>query len=119
MGKKNISIALFPTILVILICFIQRNSIFILNSMDLKGLSIISVVLVFPIVFLVQGVLAMVNNTHKILALGVSLISYLIYLFFIMKESTLIYIAFYIVWYVIGILIGSVIKKYSDNFKIR
>ena len=119
MNKKNISIALFPTIIMILICFIEKSSIFKFSPMDLKGLLIVSVVLIFPIIFLIQGIIATANNTNKIVSLGVSLISYLVYLVRIMKEAALMYIVFYFVWYVLGIFVGTLIRKYSGKFKIK
>ena len=119
MNKKNISIALFPIIIMILVCFIKKSSIFKFSPMDLKGLLIVNVVLIFPIIFLIQGIIASVNDGNKIISLGVSLISYLVYLILIMKEAALMYIVFYFVWYVLGSFIGSLIKKYSSKFKIR
>ena len=117
MNKKNISIALFPTIIMILIYFIRNNSIFEFSSMDLKGLLIISIVLFFPIIFLIQGILVTTYDINKISSISISLVSYLIYLFFIMKETVLEYIVFYLLSYIIGVVIGNVIKKYIIKFK--
>lgn len=117
MNKKNTSIALFPTVIMILICFIQRSSIFKIRSMDLKGLLIVSIVLIFPMVFLIQGIVATANNANKIVSLGVSLISYLVYLIFTMKEIALMYIVFYFVLYMVGVFIGILIRKYMINLK--
>lgn len=108
--KKNIIISLFPITVLILFLIIEKS--FLFTPMDLKGITIISIALTFPIVFFIQGIIVILKEANKIIPLVISLVSYFIYLVSVMKKTAFIYIIFYFALYLLGISLCTVIQKY-------
>ena len=102
MNKSNIFSILFPSLIMVLISIISYTNILSLSDMDGKGLLIISLVLLFPLLFLVQGVSCAITNTSIVASLLVSILTYLPLMFVFMNESAVVYILYYAISYFIG-----------------
>ena len=87
------------------------------NVIEFKGIFILSLILLFPLLFLLQGIISAVNNTNVLLALGISTLDFIILMMVYLNDSASIYILIYLVFGLIGYIITkSIIKiKISKN----
>ncbi|WP_435630763.1 hypothetical protein [Clostridium botulinum] len=81
------------------------------SGIDFKGIFIISLILLFPILFVIQGILCALNNINIFLSLGVSILDFIILMFIYMNESAFIYNLIYLIFGMIGYLITKTIKR--------
>lgn len=110
MKVKKVLISLFPAIIMIVLWILQ---ILLKDSfLALRGVIMIEIVLIYPVVFFLQGLFTKLGNMGEILPLIISIISYLIYLVVIgMQKTAFIYIVFYFAWYTAGDSLGFIIKN--------
>ena len=104
MKRNNLITILFPSLIMILISTISSH-------MDLKGLFIISIVALFPLSILIQGIFVVLNKANIILALLTSILTFIGVMFILMKTFEIIYIEYYIISFVIGYLISKILIK--------
>jgi len=116
MKKNNLITILFPSLIMILISIISFMDI---SNMDLKGLFIISIVALFPLAFLIQGIFVALNKTNIILALLTSILTFIAVMFILMKAFEIIYIQYYTISFVIGYLISKVLMKLNSLKSIK
>lgn len=72
---------------------------------DYKGFFIISLVVLFPLLFLIQGMVCAINKTgiiSVILSITVSIVDYMILMYVYLNDSAFDYIIFYFVAWIIG-----------------
>lgn len=115
MKKINIFTIFMPSLIIFIILLMLFTNIFGLHDMDIKGLHILCLVLIFPIVFLVQGVISKLTNTNIILSLLVSIVAYIVFVFVFLNSSAIGYIIFYSIVYIIGCLVSKFILKFNDK----
>ena len=108
MKRNNLITILFPALIMILISIISFMDI---SHIDLKGLFIISIVALFPLVILIQGIFVASNNTNIILALLTSILTFIAVMFILMKTFEIIYIQYYTISFIIWYLISKILIK--------
>ncbi len=104
MKRNNLITILFPSLIMILISIIS-------SYMDLKGLFILSIVVLFPLALLIQGIFVALNKTNIILALLTSILTFIAVMFILMKAFEIIYIEYYTISFAIGYLISKILMK--------
>ena len=112
MKRNNLITTLFPSLIMILISIIS-------SYMDLKGLFIISIVALFPLVLLIQGIFVALNKTNIILALLTSILTFIAVMFILMKAFEIIYIQYYTISFVIGYLVSKILMKLNSLKSIK
>lgn len=115
MKTKKIITVLFPIFLIAIITLLSSSNILKFSQIDLKGLYIISIVLLFPILFLLQGIISIINNTNIFLSITVSIIGFIALTIKELNNDIFIYILFYLFAEVLGYLITKFIVKYKKN----
>ncbi|MDR5586357.1 MULTISPECIES: hypothetical protein [Clostridium] len=88
------------------------------KGIDFKGLFIISLLLLFPLLFLIQGILCAVNNTNivnLIFSFGVSILDYIILMKIYLNDSAFEYVLIYSVLWIIGYTITYIVKKIKSS----
>ena len=108
MKRNNLITILFPSSIMILISIISFMDI---SHMDLKGLFIVSIVVLFPLAILIQGIFVALNKTNIILALLISILTFIGVMFILMKTFEIIYIEYYTISFAIGYLISKNLMK--------
>ena len=108
MKRNNLITILFPSLIMILISIISLIDI---SHMDLKGLFIVSIVVLFPLLILIQGMLVSLNKTNIILALLTSILTFIGVMLILMQTFEIIYIRYYIISFAIGYLISKILMK--------
>lgn len=132
MKKKTIIITLFPAIYTMVLTFLTVLSTTSLNASGaldfVKGLVAISLVILFPFLILIQGVISGLNRINLLLPLATSILATLLFiivlhardtrgLFSTMTNYSEIYLISGIVGYVIGIFIYK-FKSYKKHKEI-
>ena len=102
--KKNIFGVFIPLITTVVVLILA-------SFFNLKGLFIISIVALFPLSFLVEGIICAVKNIGWLIPLAISLITFIIILFVFLNDSATIYLAYYCVAYAIGYVVTKLILK--------
>ena len=115
MKKKSAVTVLFPALIMTLITIISFSNMLYFNGIDFKGILILSLILLFPLLFLLQGIICAINNTNVFLSLGASILNFIILLMVYLNDSALIYILIYLTFGAIGHLITKFIVKFKSS----
>lgn len=75
MIKKRLITIVFPSVMMIFITLFTNCHLDKLIRLDYKGIFVISIVALFPLLILVQGILSAINRTNIFLSLGLSLLT--------------------------------------------
>lgn len=105
MKVKNIITILFPTLFMTLITVVSFQHMLNYTSLDFKGIFLISLIFLFPILFFIQGITCAITRTNIFLALGVSILDFIILLFVYLNDSAFVYNIIYIVFGIVGYLL--------------
>lgn len=105
MKVKNIITILFPTLFMTLITVVSFQHMLNYTSLDFKGIFLISLIFLFPILFFIQGITCAITRTNIFLALGVSILDFIILLFVYLNDSAFVYNIIYIVFGIGGYLL--------------
>lgn len=97
----------FPSAFMVLIIAQAFTDTPILAFIDWKGLIVLSLLALFPLFFLLQGILAAVTNTNILLSTGISTVTFIVLMFVYMNISA----AVYIIMYLLAALIGYGITR--------
>ncbi|OAB42375.1 hypothetical protein PGLA_11910 [Paenibacillus glacialis] len=111
MKKKNIIITLFPALVMAIISIMTSTNMFSLSDLEAKSLIIDGLVIIFPVVFILQGVSCAITHTNVILSLSVSIITYLVIMFVFLNSSAFIYVFVYVFIWTIGYWITRCLIK--------
>ena len=124
MTQKNIRTILFPSIAIIVITLFATLSLDKFVKLDYKGILVISIVLFFPLLILIQGVIIAINRTNIFLSLGLSLLTTIIVgMAFSLNDTSIGYatISFYVIRYlkygVVGYLISYIVIKIRSKIR--
>ncbi|HAX73656.1 MAG TPA: hypothetical protein DCY20_09030 [Firmicutes bacterium] len=98
LSASHLRCLLFPSILMLLIAIICFMNIVAIARL----LFIISLIFVYPMLFFIQGGIAYLTKSSHILALGTSLITYILITIFFLNDSGLIYVIYYAITYFFG-----------------
>lgn len=105
MKVKNIITILFPTLFMTLITVVSFQHMLNYTSLDFKGIFLISLIFLFPILFFIQGITCAITRTNIFLALGVSILDFIILMFVYLNDSAFVYNIIYIVFGIVGYLL--------------
>lgn len=105
MKVKNIITILFPTLFMTLITVVSFQHMLNYTSLDFKGIFLISLIFLFPILFFIQGITCAITRTNIFLALGVSILDFIILMFVYLNDSAFVYNIIYIVFGIGGYLL--------------
>lgn len=111
MKKSNVITILFPALVMIIVSTIAFTDILNISDIDAKGLIIIGMVLIFPISFLIQGILCALTNTNMILSLGLSISAYIVIMFIFLNDLSIGYTFIYLIAWLIGYFITKFLRK--------
>lgn len=117
MRKRCIITILIPAFFMTIIVIVSFSNMRNFNGIDYKGIFILSLILLFPLLFFLQGILCPISNTNVFLSLGVSILNFIILMMVYLNDSALIYIFIYIACGVIGYLISNSIVKRLFKYK--
>jgi hypothetical protein len=116
--KTNKSIVnLLPSFIMLTIILISFSNIFNLSSIDLKSLFIIGLVLIFPLSFLLQGILSYIYKSDPVIGLILSSITYLVIMFIFLNSSAFGYLLTNIAAFLIGYFSTKAFKNCKRNKK--
>ena len=129
MTKKNIITILFPSIVMIFITLLTNSNLDKSIMLDYKGIFVVSIVVLFPLLLLVQGVISALNRTNILLSLGLSLITTIIIgvvlcsngkniQYEIISHYSIRYLKYGIVGYLIGYIVIKIRSKTCSHNKI-
>ncbi|EPY2278566.1 hypothetical protein ACXAT3_003939 [Clostridium sporogenes] len=108
--RKMVTV-IFPTLFMTIITIVSFQNMLDFNGIDFKGIFIIALIILFSVLFLIQGILCAINDTNIFLAFGISILDFIVLIFIYMNESALIYNLIYLIFAIIGYLIAKSIKK--------
>lgn len=117
MRKRCIITVLFPAFFMTIIVIVSFSNMSNFNGIDYKGIFILSIILLFPLLFFLQGIICPISNTNVFLSLGVSILNFIILMMVYLNDSALIYIFIYIACGAIGYLISNSIVKRLSKYK--
>lgn len=130
MKNKRIAIALFPAIYTIFIVFLTILSSTSLNANGVldfvKGLMVISLVVLFPLLILIQAIVSALNRINIFVSLGVSILATMLYIIVLHAYDTrnlfstmYHYSKIYLMFGLVGYVIGKLIYKFKSSKKIK
>lgn len=111
MEKKIIVTVLFPALFMTIITIVSFSNMINFSDIDFKGIFIMSLILLFPLLFLLQGSICAVTNTNVFLSFGVSILDFIILMVIYLNDSAFIYLFIYLASGLIGYLITKFILK--------
>ncbi|MGL4772748.1 MAG: hypothetical protein ACRC2K_04195 [Clostridium sp.] len=115
MKAKNFVCILFPSLIMGIVSFIAFSNIFDVRDVDLKGLFIFNLIVIFPLLYLLQGVVAFLTKTNPFVAFSTSTVGYLIIMFIYMNSSAIGYILFFGLFYSFGYFVS----RFFSNIKLK
>lgn len=113
MKNKRILIVLFPAFFMTIITIL--GSIPDIINVDFKGILVLSLLLIFPLLFLLQGIICVLGNINVFLSLGVSILDFLILAMICLNSSAFFYIPIYLMLGTIGYLTAKFILKFKTS----
>lgn len=111
MKNKNIITILFPALIMAIVSITSYTHMFGLSDLDSKSLLIVGLVLIFPVIFILQGVLCAITRSNVIFSLSVSIITYLVIMFVFLNSSAFIYVFVYLFIWTLGYWIARYLIK--------
>lgn len=117
MKNKDIITILFPAFFIVIITIILSLNILKLNDIDLKGALILFLILVFPLLFLSQGIISAVNNVNIFLSLTISVFAFILFVVRCLNNSAYVYILVYSLFGVVGYLVTNWALKIKKSKK--
>ena len=113
--NRNVVTILFPSLFMTIITIVSFSNMLNFNGIDFKGIFIVSLILLFPLLFLIQGIMSAINNTNVLLSMGISILTFIILMMVYLNESAFIYILIYLVFGIIGYIITDIIVKIKSS----
>ncbi len=117
MKMKSAITILFPALFMTIITMILFSNMFSFSEINIKEISIVSLILLFPLLFLIQGILSAVNNINILFTLGVSILNFIILMIVYLNDSAFIYILIYLAFGIVGYIITNIIVKVKSSKK--
>lgn len=115
MTKKTMAIVLFPTLYILVITILSVSSFGLNVGLDMKGIMAVSLVALFPLLILIQGLISALNRINIGLSLGMSILSTMLFIIGLQADDTqdlmYSYGKIYFMFGIIGYMIGQVINK--------
>lgn len=113
MKTKGILTVLFPTFFMTIITITASvpNNI----NLDFKSILVLSLLLIFPLLFLLQGIICALGNNNVFLSLGASILDFYILSTIYFKGSAFFYVPIYLILGTIGYLTAKFIFKFKTS----
>lgn len=111
MKNKGILTVLFPTFFMTIMTITAStpNTV----NVDFKSILVLSSLLIFPLLFLLQGIICALGNINVLLSLGVSILDFLILVMIYLNDSAFFYVPIYLMLGTIGYLTAKFILKFK------
>lgn len=119
MDNKKIITIFFPTFFITIVTIILSLNNFKFTEMDFKGLDIVALVLLFPLFFIIQGIISATNNTNILLSLGTSTIAFITLNINKLSSDIFIYFLVYLIFGTAGYLITKGILRFKEIRKYK
>ncbi|EGT3615750.1 hypothetical protein FHH43_05790 [Clostridium perfringens] len=110
LNKRDGVVIFFPALIMFLLSAFLSLDLNNLGTLDLKGLLIGSLIVIFPILFFLQGIIVCKNHMKIILPYIVSAVSFIVVALIFFNSSAIGYIAFYTICEAIGYFPNKLIK---------
>ena len=111
MKKKSVVTVLFPSVFMIILTIVGFFNKLDFNGIDYKAIFILTLTLLIPLLFLLQGIISAITNTNIFLSLGVSILYFILLMIVYLNESASIYILIGLTLGAVGYLITKLIVK--------
>jgi len=109
MKIKNILTVLFPAVIMVTVMMVSFSNMGNHSGIDFKGIVGLSLSVLFPLLFILQGIFSYISNTNVFLSLGLSIICFIALMMAYLNDSASLYILVYLL---IG-LVGYMITKFT------
>lgn len=130
MKKKTIAITFFPTTYTIIIIFLTILSSTSLNATGaldfVKGLIVISLVVLFPLLILIQAIISALNRINIVVSLSVSILATMLFIIVLHASDTRNlfstmnhYSKIYLMSGIAGYVVGKLIYPFKHPKKIK
>lgn len=130
MKKKAIATTLFPTVytfMITILTLIATSPLNINGTLDfVKGLIVVSLVVLFPLLILIQSIISTVNHFNVLIPLGISILSTMLFIIVLHIGDTrgllfamIGYAIIYFIDGIVGYVIGKIICKFKSSKKIK
>lgn len=113
MKNKGILTILFPAFFMTIITILGStpNTV----NVDFKGILVLSLLLIFPLLFLFQGIICASGNINVFLSFGVSILDFLMLIMIYLNSSAFFYIPIYLMLGTVGYLTAKLILKFKTS----
>ncbi|HAX73152.1 MAG TPA: hypothetical protein DCY20_06475 [Firmicutes bacterium] len=118
MRKGNVLTIAFPAIPMAVMMVLMLLNWTEIQGVDLKGLMVISLVVLFPLLIFIQGLITYRHKTNIIFSLGTSLLGIILFIMVLTRHDTrttfetcVYYCGLYFVFGVVGYVVGFILKK--------
>lgn len=105
MQKKQIISIWFPGVFMSIITIYTLSGLFKVDSVEAKGVFLFSLIIVFPVLFLLQGIICAITASGVVLNIGVSIGTYVALMLIYLNSSAIAYVFIYGIAWVIGYLL--------------
>lgn len=102
LNKREGVVILFPALIMFLLSAFLSLDLSNLGALDLKGLLIASLIIIFPILFFIQGIIVAKKHMKIILPYIVSSVSFIVVALIFFNSSAIGYIIIYTIFEIIG-----------------
>ena len=130
MKKKTIAITLFPAIYTMIIIFLTILSSTSLNATGaldfVKGIMVISLVVLFPLLILIQAIVSALNRINIFVSLGVSILATMLFIIVLHTHDTrnlfstmYHYSKIYLMSGIVGYVVGKLFYKFKKIVTIQ
>ncbi len=122
MNKKYIRDlgTLIPSSMMLLISMLSFTNpfdkVFGFTEVDMKGLFILGLVLIFPILFAIEGIVSAIKNIVWIIPLSISLMVFFVIKLVALNDSANIYLMYYFIAYMLGYCISKLVLKLKNLY---
>ena len=122
MNKKYIRDlgTLIPSSMMLLISMLSFTNpfdkVFGFTEVDMKGLFILGLVLIFPILFAIEGIVSAIKNIVWLIPLSISLMVFFVIRLVALNDSANIYLMYYFIAYMLGYCISKLVLKLKNLY---
>ncbi|MDZ5253849.1 hypothetical protein [Clostridium sp. LIBA-8841] len=110
LNKRNGVVVFFPALIMFLLSAFLSLDLAQLGTLDLKGLLIASLIIIFPILFFLQGIMISKKHMGIVFPYIVSAVSFIVVALIFFNSSAIGYIVFYTICEALGYFSNKIIR---------
>ena len=107
--RSELMIIFFPSVIMVLITLISFSNIF--EALISHGIFVLSLMLIFPLSFFIQGVLGGYSTLNVHIALSISLVTFIVIVAVALNSSAYVYVPLYLLTGLMGYGLALLFKK--------